>query len=237
MGRRNRHLMFCSKSLGASISLYSPSIAGKSNDDLIDSWNDLSGNANNAVGTGTQRPTYKTSQLKGFPVVSFNGISNFLKGGKVANVSTTNTFIGVGKITGGSTHITKNIGAFCLLYNDTNNVDYFGPYYNGGLNWRLYSGANLDCTASFPQNTYGALRAISNSTNSSVAVNGISNSGNAGSLDSNNSNSYILSRWPAGNQFHQWDIGYCGIWGGVILSSSMLKRIECSLALTFGITR
>jgi hypothetical protein len=234
MRARQRHLMFSSKALGTSVSLYSPAISGKSNNDLIDSWSDLSGNANNATGTGTQRPTYKTNQLRGNPIVSFNSTTNFLTGGKVANASTTNTFIGVGKITN-ATGVNRNIGMFCELYNSSGNVDYFAPYYVSGINWRLYNGANLDATATFNQGSWGVLRTISNSTNSSAAVNGVSTTGDAGNLDSNNSNAYVLSRWPGGNQYHQWDMAYCGVWGGSILSSSMLKRIESALSFTFAI--
>ena len=235
MRARHRHLIFSSKALGASVSLYSPAISGKSNNDVIDSWSDLSGNANDATGTGTQRPTYKTAQLRGNPIVSFNGSTNALFGGKAANASTTNTFIGVGKITGATGFPPKNIGIFCELYDSSTNTDYFAPYYVNGTTWRLYNGSNFDCTASFSQSTYGVLRAISNSTSSSIAVNGVSNTGNSGNLDSNNSNAYVLSRWPGGNQYHQWDMAYCGVWGGSILSSSMLKRIESALSFTFAI--
>ena len=234
MRARQRHLMFSSKALGTSISFYSPAISGKSNNDLIDSWSDLSGNANNATGTGTQRPTYKTNQLRGNPIVSFNSTTNVLGGGKVANVSTTNSFIGVGKITN-ATGINRNIGMFCELYNSSTNTDYFAPYYVSGTNWRVFNGANLDATAAFSQGAWGILRAISNSTNSSAAVNGVSNTGDAGNLDSNNSNAYVLSRWQVGNQYHQWDMAYCGVWGGSILSSSMLKRLESALSFTFAI--
>lgn len=232
MRARQRHFPFSAKATNASLGLFSPAITGKSNNDLIDSWSDLSGNTNNATGTGAQRPTYKTNSLKGWPVVSFDGISNRLTGGKIANISTTNTFIGVGKITGGGWP-PKNIGVFFEAYSGA--TDYFAPYFVNGTNWRLYNGGNLDATALFGNGTHAILRAISNSTSSVIAVNGASNTGDAGNLDSNSSNAYALASWVGGSQFHQWDIAYCFVWGGTILSSSMIRRIEMSNSLLFGL--
>lgn len=232
MRARQRHFPFSAKATNASLALFSPAITGKSNNDLIDSWSDISGEANNATGTGTQRPTYKTNSLRGWPVVSFNGSSNVLTGGKIANISTTNTFIGVGKMTEGGS--LKNIGVFFETINGATN--YFTAYFNLGASWRLYNGSNLDATASFSNGTYAILRAISNSTSSSVAVNGQSTTGNAGNLNSNSSNAYSLSRWVGGSQFHQWDMAYCFVWGGTILTSSMLRRIEMSISLLFALT-
>ena len=49
-----------------------------SDGDPVGTWTDSSGNSKDATGSGTQRPTYKTSQLNGKPALQFNGTSNGL---------------------------------------------------------------------------------------------------------------------------------------------------------------
>jgi len=54
-------------------------ISGLNNNDPVTTWTDLSGNGNNATqATGSQKPTYKTSELNGRPVVLFDGVDDKL---------------------------------------------------------------------------------------------------------------------------------------------------------------
>lgn len=63
--------------VGTSVRFKSTSIVGLSNSDPVSTWSDLSGNANDATASGSDRPTYIADGGLGVPCVRFNG-SNFL---------------------------------------------------------------------------------------------------------------------------------------------------------------
>jgi len=46
--------------------------------DPVSSWPDSSGNNNNATNAGSIRPTYETNELNGKPVISFDGVEDYL---------------------------------------------------------------------------------------------------------------------------------------------------------------
>ncbi len=58
--------------------LRADAITGLSNNDLVDVWSDSSGNGNDATQAGVNRPTYKTGEKNGKPVVRFDGSANYL---------------------------------------------------------------------------------------------------------------------------------------------------------------
>lgn len=58
---------------GLTLWLKSSAITGKSDGDLIDQWDDLSGNGYHATASGALRPTYKTNIENGKPAVLFSG--------------------------------------------------------------------------------------------------------------------------------------------------------------------
>lgn len=73
MHRRARHLPFSlgSGTNGAKLVLYTPAMRGYADGDLVGSWNDLSGEGNNATASGVDRPTYKSDYQGGMPVVQY----------------------------------------------------------------------------------------------------------------------------------------------------------------------
>jgi hypothetical protein len=48
------------------------------NNDVVNTWPDLSGLAHDLTATGTAQPTYKTGILNGLPMVRFDGVANIL---------------------------------------------------------------------------------------------------------------------------------------------------------------
>jgi hypothetical protein len=63
---------------------------GLNNNDPVSSWTDNSGNSNHAAqSTSSRQPTFKTSQINGFPAVDFDGSADYLK---LTNHITTNAF-------------------------------------------------------------------------------------------------------------------------------------------------
>ena len=58
---------------GLTLWLKADAITGKSDGDLLDQWDDLSGNAFHATASGALRPTYKTNIENGNPAVLFSG--------------------------------------------------------------------------------------------------------------------------------------------------------------------
>lgn len=73
---------------GLVVELDSRSYSGSDND-LVSSWTDQSGNGNNASSSGSNRPTYKTNIINGFPVMRFanKGMSGSVTGGNWAGAS------------------------------------------------------------------------------------------------------------------------------------------------------
>ncbi|MCK5029182.1 MAG: hypothetical protein KAR57_06080, partial [Bacteroidales bacterium] len=68
-----------------------------SDTDPVITWDDLSGNANDASqGTGTARPLYRTGQINGLPAVVFDGTDDFMPfdGSLIANSDYTVIFVG-----------------------------------------------------------------------------------------------------------------------------------------------
>jgi hypothetical protein len=58
---------------GLKLWLKADGIVGKADGDLLDQWDDSSGNGYHATATGTARPTYKTNVINGLPSVRFAG--------------------------------------------------------------------------------------------------------------------------------------------------------------------
>lgn len=75
--RRQRHLMFSSKALGASVSYFAPAITGLSDGDAVRTWSDISGNSRDASqATTSQKPTFVTASAGGFPAVNFDSANS-----------------------------------------------------------------------------------------------------------------------------------------------------------------
>lgn len=53
-------------------------ITGLADGGAVSTWNDSSGNGNNAGGSGDARPLYRTNQVNGLPAVDFDGTDDWL---------------------------------------------------------------------------------------------------------------------------------------------------------------
>ncbi|MGD0712251.1 MAG: hypothetical protein ABR968_13840, partial [Bacteroidales bacterium] len=62
--------------------------------DTISQWGDCSGNGNNAIQTTPlSQPLYITNSINGKPVISFNGLNQFLVGPTISNINTSSITI------------------------------------------------------------------------------------------------------------------------------------------------
>ncbi len=81
MRARQRH--FNAKDIGASGVYDSRYISGLSNNDVLGTWSSRTGTNNATQSTEASKPTYKTNQLNGNPVVEFDGSNDFLEFSKL----------------------------------------------------------------------------------------------------------------------------------------------------------
>jgi len=65
---------------GLQLWLDASQIAGLNDGDAVGTWSDLSGTGNNATqATASKKPTFKTNQINGRPVVRFDGVDDVLE--------------------------------------------------------------------------------------------------------------------------------------------------------------
>lgn len=93
--RRLRHLPFSlgSGENGAKLVLHAPALRGYADGDPVGTWNDLSGESNNATASGSARPIYKAATANGLPSVYFSGtaimnIASTLPTGDLTTIAT-----------------------------------------------------------------------------------------------------------------------------------------------------
>lgn len=103
-------------------------ITGLNNNDPVSTWADLSPSSNNATQSGSARPTYKTASMNGFPVVSFDGINDYMNLSSLItpNFSTSIYVTRVNGSTGNYQILLKTSGHFDIANNPTGN---WGTYY------------------------------------------------------------------------------------------------------------
>lgn len=105
--RRKRAVPFPSDITGLA-AWYKADALTLANNDPVASWTDSSGNARHAAqATGTKQPLYKTGSLNGKPVVSFDGVDDFVQAVFTLNQPTT-TFM-AHKIRSLGTGTTKDV--------------------------------------------------------------------------------------------------------------------------------
>jgi len=130
-----------------------------SNNDPVATWNDISGNSNNATqGTGANQPIFKTNQLNGLPTINFDGTNDFLTfdGNIIANSDYTVITVAQRRSNNatrailGGTSTTNNTNLYMYWENATNfhanqyNNDVSGALvntaqpYSGGTNINTY---------------------------------------------------------------------------------------------------
>lgn len=148
--------------------LSADSITGLANTDPVSTWPDKSGNGNDATQSGSNRPTFKTSDLNGKPVVDFvYANSQYFVLTTPIPVTTDLTFFFVYKKTASSTlspiaGATVDANGYPSLYEWSDNYSYFG--FNG--NNVRYALTNLN-------GSYGYITLQSESGLDSVWRNGV----------------------------------------------------------------
>jgi hypothetical protein len=127
---------------GLKLWLKADAITGKVDGDLLDQWNDSSGNGYHAAASGAARPTYKTNVINGLPSVRFAG----------AQLMTTTTWNNLAQassralfIVARATDATGAFSQYLVLSLDSK----YGQYINsaGNLIGTIYTLATVDVNA------------------------------------------------------------------------------------------
>lgn len=80
---RARHRHFNAKDAGAACVYDARYISGLANNDAVSTWSSRTGTNDATQGTAANRPTYKTNQFNGNPVVEFDGTNDRLEFNKL----------------------------------------------------------------------------------------------------------------------------------------------------------
>ncbi|MFP4489092.1 MAG: DUF2341 domain-containing protein, partial [Bacteroidales bacterium] len=79
--------------------LRADSIYGLNNSDPVSLWNDVSGNGNDFIQSGTERPFFLSSWVNGFPALDFDGLDDYLVDADGAGYINGNTAISFFSVT------------------------------------------------------------------------------------------------------------------------------------------
>jgi len=130
------------------------------NGTTVNSWNDCSGNGNNVIQTGASpQPNLIYNAIKGLPVVRFDGVDDFLDGGKLmcqVGLSGSTIFLICKKTSGDGIFIGKFIAA-------GSSTRWWLNYYNGQL-LSNYNG-NTNCGVNRSSGTFEQLSVVWDRTN------------------------------------------------------------------------
>lgn len=122
-----------------------------SNNDRVSSWTDMSGSGNHATGSGTSRPTFKTTRFNGLPAVKFDGTDDRLRTGPITalNTNTLSSFVvfsSADAATGVLFRSAYTGGACCPI---GKSVYMYGQYYEPSSNNLNFITKNADGTNRF----------------------------------------------------------------------------------------
>jgi hypothetical protein len=164
---------FSPLSLAPALWLDASTLSG-SNGDPISTWADVSGNARNATGSGTARPTLQNNALNGRPIVRFDGTDDQLSGSRVLSTSNFSVFVVLKAAAQNAKGIltqrsaTVNIGRTEILScSDTGSFNTARVFFNNGTSY------NLNATGVMLDNTPKIVHVKSTTTGTtSVGING-----------------------------------------------------------------
>ena len=203
-------------------------ITGLNNNDPVSTWTDLSPSSNNATQSGGARPTYKTASMNGFPVVSFDGVDDYMN---LSSLITPNfsTSIYVTRVNGstGNYQILLKTSSHLDIANSPTGI--WGTYYK---KW-ISSNQNLSSTPKIL--THQELTSTSQSkiyTNG--AINKIDNNGTSGSASSSTIGSNFSSGSPL--QFLNGDIAEIIVFNNVTIYDINLDLVWNYLSSKYNIT-
>jgi hypothetical protein len=236
MRARQRHLN--PKAAGAALVLDARYITGLNNNDAVTTWPDRSGNAYDPTqSTGFQRPVYKTNQISGNPVITFDGSNDYLSFGTpldftgfvvVVKTSTTapnKTFLGVR---------TTQAGVFASHYCQLGNPARTTTWY------RLTTGGLFGATAGVV--TSGTASIVSGSRSDTalkVALNGVFGTEGTTSnpLSDVSTTTFVGAGWYNNAIVDYWAGDLASVIGitGTRPTDGLLKRLQNSSALSYKI--
>ncbi|MEI8293030.1 MAG: hypothetical protein WCG66_03765 [bacterium] len=222
MRARQRHLK--PKSIGAFIALDSRYI-NQSDNTVVSSWNDNSGNSNNATQAVTaNQPLYFTSILGGNGIVRFDGTNDFLEPPTMTKSQPYTAFV----IT-----FPRQYKFSYNLYFEDNSLgcsSYIGP--SGGVQkYGIYAGVELFHGSSAALNTWFLQSGVFDSINSSVTINGSGTvTGNAGTMNVNGK--FQIGRNNTAQLYLNNDTAFAMVCESAF-SNSLRKKVEKSAAFSF----
>jgi len=224
MRARQRHLK--PKSIGAFIALDSRYI-NQGDNTVVSSWNDISGNSNNATQTlPTLQPLFRTNILSGNGVVRFDGANNYLQSPTITKTQPYTSFV----ISFPRTYI----GGYNSFFEDTSGgcTSLIAPQL-GVSKHDMYAGTELFSINS-TLNTWFLGSYVFNTTNSKITINGgNTGTGNAGSLNLNGI--FILGKNSNLSRPYNNDTAFAMVCESAF-SDSLRKKVEKSAAYSFKLT-
>ncbi len=245
---RARHRHFNSRFAGAGIVLDSRYI-NQSNNTAVATWHDRSNNNWNAIqATSTAQPIFKTNQLNGNPVVSFDGTTDRLSinsaTGYLNNVGYA-ILISLVKdrspTTGNSNHV---VGIFTISSSATSGRSSIFSRQAGVANWRLFTRRLDTDAATFPEfandASYNIVTSVANYSggNVSLQINNkqedLKNLLSAGNTSATNSNNVTLGGFSTSTTD-----GFCFadmatfLAFNINIGAPLLTRIHHSMAYAF----
>jgi hypothetical protein len=224
MRTRQRHLK--PKSIGAFIALDSRYI-NQSNNTVVSSWNDISGNSNNATQLLPNfQPVFITNILSGNGVVRFDGENDYLQSPTITKTQPYTCFV--------ISFPRVYIGGYNSFFDDTSGgcTPIIAPQL-GVSKHVMFAGTNFS-SINATLNFWFLGSYVFNTTNSKITINGgDTGTGNAGSLNLNGifilGANYNLSR-PYNN-----DTAFAMVCESAF-SDSLRKKVEKSAAYSFKLT-
>lgn len=142
-------------------------IVGLNDGDPVGTWEDLTGNGNDFLQTGSSRPTYNTNMLNGKPVITFvaASVQYMQTAGVVPALAQPYTCFTVVKVTGAGFQciLDSKVTAAGLLRINSDNTGY-----------QVFASSDLADVAATPSN-WNYLGAIINGASSNLYINGSSN--------------------------------------------------------------
>lgn len=162
--------------------------------DAVSTWTDESGNGNNATGSGSTRPLYKTNIVNGRPVVRGDGVDDYLTLASNLTIGINTTWFIVGnRISGGSYRVliaAQKLGMYSS--NDTSN-------------WIGFAGADMSSGQSL-STTFKLLEMVCRTaTDTDLRTNGANLVNRNGSSFAARTSTRLFAD-PSGVQFHNGDI-------------------------------
>lgn len=176
--------------------LAADSITGLADTDPISTWPDKSGNGNDATQSGSNRPTFKTADLNGKPVVDFvYGSAQYFVLTNPIPVTTDLTFFFVYKKTASSTltpiaGATTDANGYPSLYEWSDNYGYFG-----------FNGNNVSYALTNLNGVYGYITLQSESGLDSVWRNGVNITVNTFAVATSTVSLQHIGRVGSGGQY------------------------------------